>query len=345
MDPESLLRLPAEWEPQAGVQLTWPHANSDWAPILDSVEPCFATLAREIAQRALVVIACVDRDHTRRVLDRAGVQLSNVRLYEAPSNDSWARDHGPITVYAGAQARLCDFTFNGWGGKYPAAFDNALSRTLHAQGAYGNVEMRTIDWVLEGGSIDSDGAGTILTTACCLLAPNRNRRRTRHEIEELLRAELGAQRVLWLEHGYIAGDDTDGHVDTLARFCNETTIAYLASRDERDEHFDVLRLMESELQALRTVRGERYTLVPLPMPAACYDAEGARLPITYANFLILNGAVLAPLYGVPEDKEALSALEACFPKREVIGVDCRSLIVQHGSLHCVTMQFPEGISL
>lgn len=338
-------RLPAEWEPQAGVQLTWPHAASDWAPILERVEACFCEIAAAISRHETVVVACPDPDHVRNVLEARGITRERVKIYEASTNDTWARDHGPVTIYENGAPVLCDFIFNGWGNKFPSALDNALTAKLHEQRAYGKAPLRAIDFVLEGGSIESDGAGTILTTSKCLLAPTRNSGKSRAHIEGMLRDALGARRVLWLEHGYIAGDDTDSHIDTLARFCSADTIAYVFCQDETDEHYAELIRMEEELRAFRTAAGQSYRLVPLPFPLASYDECGGRMPATYANFLIMNSAVLVPTYGAPQDDEALNIIQSCFPDRDVIGIDCSSLIIQHGSLHCVTMQFPEGVTL
>ncbi len=336
-------RLPAEWEPQAGIQLTWPHADSDWAPVLDAAEATFAEIVRQVTKWEPVLLAASDRQHSRSVLRDAGVDLSSVHTYEIPSDDTWARDHGPITVYEDGAPLLLDFTFNGWGGKFTADRDNRVTRALHEAGAFGTTPIRSLDVVLEGGSIDSDGAGTLLTTSQCLLTPTRNRELDQTRIEATLRDAFGADRILWLHHGYLAGDDTDSHVDTLARFCNKSTIAHVFCDDAQDEHFESLRAMENELQAFRTRDGAPYRLVRLPLPTPCYDDEGNRLPATYANFLILNGAVLVPAYNVPEDAIARSVLATCFADRVVIGVPCNTLIAQHGSLHCVTMQLPTGV--
>lgn len=345
MKSKSLPRLPAEWEPQAGAQLTWPHAESDWTPVLDEVERCFIAITREIALREAVLLVCDDPERVRRLLDLEGVPLSQVRFRKALSNDTWARDHAPLTVYEDKRPRLCNFTFNGWGGKFPATRDDALSRALHEQGAYGDMAMASYDFVLEGGSIESDGAGGLLTTEGCLLNPNRNPGMTRSQIENVLCNSLGVTRVLWLQHGRLEGDDTDGHIDMLARFCGPNTIAFVACGDPHDAQYGELSLMRSELEEFRNAEGNPYRLVSLPMPDACYDAQGSRLPATYANFLVLNDAVLVPTYAVPQDAQALATVQTCFPDRTVVGVDCRILIVQHGSLHCVTMQFPEGVSL
>ena len=338
--------LPPEWAPQSAVQLTWPHGDSDWAPYLPEVEPVFVELARQISLLETVLIACHDedlREHIRTLLHTAGVIEQNLRLLVTPSNDTWARDHGPITVFEDGKPCLLDFGFNGWGLKYRANFDNQISRRLHVQCAFGDTPLRTIGLMLEGGGIETDGQGTLLTTAECLLSPNRNPHLRPEELEAELRRLFGVQRVLWLHHGYLAGDDTDSHIDTLARLCSPDTIAYVRCDDPADEHFEALAAMEAELQAFRTLDGKPYRLVPLPWPAPRRNADGDRLPATYANFLIINGAVLVPTYRDTKDAEALSALADCFPDRKIIGIDCSPLIQQFGSLHCVTMQIPEGV--
>jgi agmatine/peptidylarginine deiminase len=269
------------------------------------------------------------------------VDYSRIFFREIPSNDTWARDHGPISVFVNGRPSILDFTFNGWGLKFPANLDNQITRRLYQSGVFDSaVEYHLIkDMVLEGGSIESDGTGTVLTTTQCLFAPNRNEFRDTEEVEDYLKFLFGAQRVLWLHHGYLAGDDTDSHIDTLARFCNPETIAYVRCTDETDEHFAELSLMEKELQAFRTPEGKPYRLIPLPMAEAVHDA-GERLPATYANFLIINEAVLMPTYDSPLDEVAKAALQTAFPDRKIVGVNCLPLIKQHGSLHCVTMQIP-----
>ena len=337
--------LPPEWAPQSGVQLTWPHAGSDWAPILDKVEPVFVAIAVAITRFELLIVACHDdtvRSHVKDLLRAAGVAMARVQLHLAPANDTWARDHGPITVLCQDEPTLLDFGFNGWGGKYPHDLDNQISRRLHALGAFGDTPMEYIDLILEGGSIEVDGTGTLLTTERCLLAPTRNPNHSRAQIEKQLGEQLGLTRFLWLKNGALAGDDTDSHIDTLARLTDRDTIAYVACDDPRDEHYVELKAMEAELQAFRTPTGAPYRLVPLPWPSAKFDDDGGRLPATYANFLIINRAVLVPTYRDLADAEALRQLKTCFPGREVIGIDCLPLIYQHGSLHCVTMQFPVG---
>lgn len=345
MSERGIVRLPAEWEPQSAVQLTWPHEKSDWGPTLSIVEPCFDAITVAISRYQPVLIACDEPDRVTRRLESAGADMSRVRAYHVDSNDVWARDHGPITVERGGKLVLLDFTFNGWGKKYPAELDDAVTLSLFAQKAFGDIGMETLPVVLEGGSIECDGQGTILTTASCLLNPNRNGEISESQAEFVLREHLGAQRVLWLHHGHLEGDDTDGHVDTLARFCDVDTIAYVSCANKRDRHYRSLKEMEAELREMHTNAGTPYRLVPLPWPKACYDSQGQRLPATYANFLIINGAVLVPTYKDPADARALAALRGCFPGREVIGIDCRPLIAQHGSLHCVTMQIPAGVKV
>lgn len=338
--------LPPEWAPQSGVMLTWPHRHGDWASRLDQVEPAFAAIAREISRREKALVVCYDEPHRAHVaarLKEAGTEADRLVLAVAPSNDTWARDHGPITVTCQDEIRLLDFTFNGWGGKYPAGLDNALTERLHRAGVFGDTPLQKVDLVLEGGAIEVDGSGTLLTTARCLLAPTRNPRLTPGRLEAHLKELLGINRILWLHHGHLAGDDTDGHIDTLARFCDARTIAYVACDDPADEHYAELKTMEEELKRFDAANGRPYRLVPLPWPKARHDETGRRLPATYANFLIINGAVLVPTYDDPADDAARARLAACFPGREIVAIDCLPLIHQYGSLHCVTMQLPEGV--
>ena len=335
-------RLPAEWEPQRFVQFTFPHRNSDWAYMYDEVVECFVNLINTTAAYVPALVVCQSADEMKTLFNTP--TKFPILFAQQPSNDTWARDHGAITVLQDADPLLLDFIFNGWGQKFEAQLDNQISIGLHNQGIFRD-DMQSISFVLEGGAIESDGRGTLLTTSECLLSPYRNPEMNRSQIESFLKEQFGFEQVLWLDHGYLAGDDTDSHIDTLARLCSEETIAYVTCDDPDDEHFDALKKMEKQLQSFRTLKGEPYNLVPLPWPTACYDEEGQRLPATYANFLITNGAVLVPTYGVDQDENALKVIATCFPDREVVGVNCRPLIEQHGSLHCVTMQYPENISI
>lgn len=338
-------RFPPEWAPQDGVLLTWPNDRGDWAPYLDQVEPVFLAIARAVALRERLIISAYDADHCAAVEERlrsASVDMDRVSLYAIPANDTWARDHGPIGVSrADGHVHLLDFMFNGWGGKFAAELDNAVTARLAAAGAFA-AATRTVDLILEGGGIETDGAGTLMTTTQCLLAPTRNPQYDRAQLEARLGELLGVDRFLWLTHGHLEGDDTDGHIDTLARFCSEDTIAYQGCDDPEDAHYPAFSAMAEELRAFTQRDGSAYQLVELPWPRARYNADGRRLPATYANFLIINGAVLVPVYNDAADAAALAALRTAFPERDIVAIDCSALILQYGSLHCVTMQLPRG---
>ena len=326
-------RLPAEWEPQWGVQLTWPHAQTDWAPILSKITSTYEEMAREIAKREeLLIIAPESKD----------LSPFTSHFLPLPSNDTWARDHGFITLTDdNGHLRLLDFQFNGWGEKFPAELDNALNRKIYDNGALEGEYVDCLDFILEGGSIESDGKGTVFTTTNCLLAPHRNQPMTKKQIEARLKHCLCAKRILWIDYGSLTGDDTDGHIDTLVRICPDDTLLYIGCNDQKDEQYKELQLMEEQLRTFRTLEGKPYRLMKLPMPRPIYDGDD-RLPATYANFLIVNGAVLCPTYAQSDlDAEALKVIGEAFPDREIVGIDCRSIIKQHGSLHCCTMQFPK----
>ena len=309
--------LPAEWARQSGVQLTWPHEGTDWAPVLGEVTECYVRMALEIALRERLIVVTPEAEAVERLLRERLPQraLKNVELCQMSTNDTWARDHGFITLKTSTGRLLLDFQFNGWGRKFTADEDNRICRRMMG-----------------------------------LMAPNRNQPLTQTEIEQRLKRYLHVERVMWLDHGYLAGDDTDSHIDTLARFCPNDTIAYVQCTDPADEHYAELRLMEEQLRGFRTADNRPYRLIALPMAKARYEgmadeadeaARGQRLPATYANFLCVNGAVLMPTYRDPErDERARRQLQLAFPRHEIVGVDCRVLIEQHGSLHCCTMQFP-----
>lgn len=338
-------RLLAEWEPQDAVMLTWPHKNTNWNYILDDVVQLYEALVSVICDYADLVIAAPEDEieDIRARLSAMDVPLEYVHFYPVASNDTWARDHGPITVETPSGMKLLDFVFNGWGNKHPFELDNQITAQLFNQQAFASATIEPQDWVLEGGSIETDGRGTLLTTAACLLNPNRNPHLTQADIEQRLGAAFGIQKINWLHHGFLAGDDTDSHIDTLARLCPNNIIVYTACDDPEDEHYDELKKMEAELTAFTDVDGHPYTLMPLPWPKPLYNDNDQRLPATYANFLVVNEAVLVPIYDCLSDEDALEQISQAFPGFDVMGIPCSSLVEQGGSLHCITMQLPEGV--
>lgn len=337
------MTLPAEWHPQSGIQLTWPHAGTDWNYMLKEVESCYLNIAREIAQREILLIVTPFPDEVESQIKDV-VNMENVRFFKCDTNDTWARDHGPISLIDdNGMNHIYDFKFNGWGLKFASNFDNLITSKADSSNLFNAVYHNKLNFVLEGGGIESDGKGNLLTTSECLLSKNRNGQYSKQEIESYLKNAFNVTNVLWVDHGYLSGDDTDSHIDTLARLCPDDTIAYVQCDDPIDEHFEALHEMEKQLKSFKTAEGLPFRLVALPMADAAYE-EDERLPATYANFLIMNEVVLLPTYNSPEkDKQAKDALQECFPNHEIVCIDCSALIRQHGSLHCVTMQYPEGI--
>ena len=347
IDKNPTFYLPPEWDEQSAVMLTWPHQETIWAETLAEIDNVFVEVAKQITLREKLIITCFDSIHQQHIfamLSENGINLQQVDFYLAPSDDIWVRDHGPITVFQQNKPLLLDFIFNGWGDKYPSANDNNIVRILHQQNAFNETPIQTLDFVLEGGGIEVDGKGTLLTTTSCLLAKTRNPHLTQAEISKSLKQLFGISKILWLTDGYLAGDDTDGHIDTLARYVNPHTICYIRCDDDQDEHYVALKKMEEELRTFTDYQGNPYQLIPLPWPKARYATyDGRRLPATYANFLIINHAVLVPTYDDPQDQIALDILARCFPDREIIGIDSLPVIQWYGSLHCMTMQIPKGV--
>ena len=336
-------QLPAEWEPQAAVLLAWPHSDTDWGPRLLATESSYVALVSAIARfgRALVCVPdAAVRERTASLLESVGADLSRIAFIEIPYDDTWLRDSGPVTLRCGGGFTLADFQFTGWGGKFEGSRDDALVAGLLQRDVFrAGTNHARYDWALEGGAIESDGRGTILTTWRCL--HQRHPEQSREEMSRQLRETLGAQRVLWLDRGYLQGDDTDAHIDTLARFAPNDAIVFQACDDPSDLHFAELAAMREELAALRTAEGKPYTLHALPWAKPVMD-DGRRLAASYANYLIVNGAVLVPAYGDTADDAAARVIAAAHPGREIVQIPCRPLIWQNGSLHCVTMQVPEG---
>jgi len=338
------LRFPAEWESQSGVLIAWPHAGTDWAERLGEVEETYIALVAAITRFQPVLICVADDDietYAEMRLRSNRIDMQRVRFVTAAYDDTWLRDSGPISLQRDdGSFQLLDFRFTGWGGKFDASLDDQLVGVLHDAGVFNNADVRSIPFALEGGGIETDGQGTLLTTWQCL--HERHPERDRASLGADMAAWLRQDRVLWLDHGYLEGDDTDAHIDTLARFASADSIVYQNCDDPQDSHYAELQAMGAELATLRTAEGRPYRLFPLPWPQPVLD-EGRRLAASYANFLILNGAVLMPAYGDAADDAARDVLAAAFPGREIVQVPCRPLIWQNGSLHCITMQLPAGL--
>lgn len=336
--------FPPEWAKQSAILLTWPHERTDWAPYLKEITETYLQMAEVITMNEKLIIAAQYPKKVMPLLERrlSPKYIQNVKVYPCKCNDTWARDHGPITIIRDdGQKFLLNFRFNGWGKKFKWNLDNAINKTLYNEFAFGGILSDEDDFVLEGGAIESDGKRTVMTTSFCQLAPNRNKKMTTKEkLDQELCARLHADRIIWIDHGKLIGDDTDGHIDTIARFAPNDTIVYMGCDDKDDEQYEELSLLEEQLKELKTLSGKPYRLIRLPMPHPIYDGYD-RLPATYANFLILNYAVLVPTYKQPErDRQAMDAIQKAFPIHEIIGIDATAIIRQHGSVHCLAMQLP-----
>ncbi len=329
--------LPPEWAPQRAVLFTFPHRGGDWGPLLNAASHAMIAAANAVNAVTPTLLLVSDRHHFERF---AGEY--DGRYIELPTNDCWIRDYGPLTVKTPHGLRQLDFTFNGWGGKFPADLDDGVPKLLH-QTLFTDLYHAPVPLELEGGSIEVNGRGALLTTTTCLLNPNRNGGNTSKVImEDALRKYFGVNTILWLTEGHLIGDDTDAHVDTLARFLDDDTIAYVSCDDPTDPHYTPLKRMERELAGFTRQDGSTYELLPLPWCPAVYGAgDGHRLPATYANFLISNGHLFLPAYfgGTGSDGVAAARLRA-WGRYTVVPVNCRPFIEQHGSLHCLTMQIP-----
>ena len=339
-------RFPAEWEHQAALLIAWPHEATDWRDSLAAIEPVYIELVRATAAVQAAWILCQDAVHAERIIEnlkQSGVDMHNVLPIIAAYNDTWVRDYGPICVLENGAAQLLDFRFDGWGGKFAADLDDHVNALLSGSGQLGQTPLTAMPQVLEGGSLETDGAGTLLTTSCCLLGASRNPGMDRLDWDHLFYTELGCDRVHWLEHGYLAGDDTDGHIDTLARFCDEETIVYVSCDNPENPNHASLNAMADELAAIRQRNGQPYRLVKLPSPQPLYDDGGHPLPASYANFVIINERILVPLYDDPADDQAVTVLTGLFPDREIIGIQAGPMVKQGGVLHCASMQIPRPV--
>ncbi|CAN5351271.1 agmatine deiminase family protein [soil metagenome] len=337
------LRFPAEWEPQSAILIAWPHAGTDWAERLDDVEATYVALVAAITRFEPALICVADEaleTRARGLLASAGCDADRLRFEVLAYDDTWLRDSGPVTLRDGKGFRLLDFHFTAWGGKFQADRDDQIVRMLVSRGCFQHSHRERIDFALEGGAIETDGQGTLLSTWRCL--HERHPELARDIIQARLEAWLHQDRTLWLEYGYLEGDDTDAHIDTLARFAAPDAIVYQGCQDPGDSHFDQLQAMAAELAEFRREDGSAYRLYELPWPQPVVD-DGRRLAASYANFLIVNGAVLMPAYADPADAAAAAVLADAFPGREIVQVPCRALIWQNGSLHCLTMQLPQGL--
>lgn len=331
----------AEWERQDAVLIAIPDEATDWNYILEEVKTCYHEIAKAIidGDENLIVLT---RNHDDAKSLFADLNQTKIRYIKAEINDTWTRDYGFISVESNGELKALDFGFNGWGLKFASNFDNLINLKLSEtpllpSGSYVNYR----DFTLEGGSLETDGKGTLLTTSECLCSPNRNGGKSKPEIEKKLSDRLGINHFLWLDYGYLAGDDTDSHIDTLARICPNDTIVYVGCRNFDDEHFEQLLKMKIQLSEMKTLEGKPFNLIELPFPDAIYDDEGLRLPATYANYLVMNSHILMPTYNQPEnDRKACEAIKIAYPEHIIVPIDCRPLIKQHGSLHCSTMQIP-----
>lgn len=340
-----MIRLPSEWEAHDAILLAWPGEHTDWANTLIHVRRTYLAIFDELLNHTSIVLI-VRRDMVNELTalfrELFTSRSNKIHLFVAEYNDTWARDFGPIGIETGGSTGYVDFIFNGWGNKFDAVQDNLLTTRLRFSGVLNSSAVTPSSMVLEGGAIDSNGDGCLLTTSACLLNHNRNPSLNRATIEEALVDSLGVTKVLWLDHGYLAGDDTDCHIDTLARFTSVDTIVYIQCDDESDDHYPALLKMEEQLKSFRNQHNQPFTLIPLPLPKTILGEDGERLPATYANFLVSNGVVLVPTYDDDNDDVALSQFALAFPELKVVGINCLALIEQHGSLHCITMQLLKG---
>ncbi|MFV2056166.1 MAG: agmatine deiminase family protein [Thiohalomonadales bacterium] len=333
-----MVRLLAEWENQQGVLLTWPHEFCSWRDSMSEIWHCYEEITWQITRFEAVHILCYNQALRNKIQTRLfhlGIPEQRLQFHIIVSNDTWIRDYGPLRIKKHDTDHLIKFRFNGWGGKYSSKFDDRVTNTLFKRSPFVSMPQQIVNFVLEGGSIDSNGQGCLLTTTSCLLNANRNPTYNKFLIEAQLKHDLGIQQVIWLEVDSLPNDDTDGHIDTLARFCNPTTIIYNDCRNQ-DTHCKPLgRQLQDALAALQcSSSSSAMQLITCPLPTAA-----KALPASYVNFLIINHAVLVPTYQDPLDIGVLSLFAQLFPDREVIGIDCMPLIKQYGSLHCATMQF------
>ncbi len=333
-----------EWGRNDAILMALPNASTDWAYILNEARDQYHRIIKALTDEGVrVLLLCDDEEKANELL--FDCDSEKLTLIKAPYNDTWTRDYGPLTVIKDDRLRALDFGFNGWGLKFAADKDNLVNLHLAESKIFNPSAYRNERaFILEGGSVDTDGEGTILTTTRCLCSPNRNGGLTKQEAEKKLHDLLGASHVLFLDYGELAGDDTDSHIDTLARIAPGNTILFTGCRDIDDPHFETLLKMRAQLTMFRNAEGEPFNLIELPLPEAIYDEDGQRLPATYANYLVTDKLIFMPTYNQPlQDNLAMHTIKIAFPDHDVIGIDCTTLIKQHGSLHCATMQLPDNL--
>lgn len=335
-----------EWVAQDAVMLAWPHASTDWAPWLNEIDATYVALVKAIAYAATPLILCQDETHQHHIQSLLGTVEGHSPRWEIGAyNDTWCRDYGPLTLGSatdtGEAVSMLDFQFSGWGDKYEASDDNAVNQRLAEQKRW-KLPIETVNIELEGGSVESDGKGTLMTTETCLLGGNRNEAVTRDELEALMKNKFGVERILWIKNGYLCGDDTDSHVDNLVRFTAPDTLVYAYCDRKDDEHFAPLEAMRKEVEQLSTWEGKPYHLIPLLIPEQQFDESGKRLPASYVNFLIVNQHIIVPQFDSPYDAIAMQRIAEAFPGYTLLPVPGKGLIKQYGGPHCATMQLPKG---
>ena len=333
-----------EWYPQQGILMAMPHENTDWNYILKEAQTQYLRILKEITAKGIkVYLLCHNLEQIKELCTSA--KIENIIYIEMPFNDTWTRDYGPLCVKENKELKILDFGFNGWGLKFASDKDNLVNLYLKDRGFFQKEKyINQRDYILEGGSVETDGKGTILTTTRCLCSPNRNGGLSKEEVYRQLKERLGIKKVLFLDYGFLLGDDTDSHIDTLARIIPDNKILYVGCHDSLNPHYEELLKMKNQLSSFLNERNEKFELFELPLPDAIYDENGEYLPATYANFLISGSFIFMPVYNQEKkDREAICVMEEACPDYEIIPVDCTTLIKQHGSLHCATMQLPMGI--
>lgn len=340
---DETIELLAEWAPQSGILLVWPHSNSDWKNNLTEIEQTYIEICEAITPSQRVLILCYDKihqSHIKKILKHHSISDESYVLTICKTNDTWCRDYGPISTHCDGKLRLNSFVFNGWDNKYNAELDNTASKNLHQEGLFGSTELLNRNFILEGGSIDCDGHNTLLTTSQCLL--KRHPDKNKNEIEGTLKKYLGITTVHWLDHGQLSGDDTDAHIDNLARFVNKETIVYSACDNEMHPDYDALKRMEAELKKIKQRNNTPYNLVPIYLPKTI-EHNKQILPASYVNFVITNDTILVPCFNDSKDDAARTTFQHCFPEHRIMSINSIPLIKQFGGLHCATMNLAAGV--